>query len=134
MKQGTPSMPERLACSASCVTRSTSRSLASSSRVRPGSRPQSGGFHQLLAVGEVGAFGEIKLHQPLFHLRVSADVARPQDQPMAVERIRLSRDLVHLVVEALRLGSLRDTAGDRLVAFRRAELGGQVLVTADALA
>ena len=49
-------------------------------------------LHQNLAVGEVGAFGEVKFHQPLLHLAGvagAAGTACPQDQAMAIGRIGL---------------------------------------------
>ena len=93
-----------------------------------------GGLDQHLAVGEVGALGEIEVHQPLLHLRRLADRLRPQDQAVAVERVGLPLHLVDRVGQALGGGGGGDAPGDLLVALGRAELGGEVLVAADALA
>ena len=49
--------------------------------------------HQNLAVGEVGAFGEVEFHQPLLHLaRVAgaAGIGGPQDEAMAIGRVGLT--------------------------------------------
>jgi hypothetical protein len=45
----------------------------------------------------VGALGEIELHQPLFHPRRIAGAARPQDEAVAVERVRLARDTADII-------------------------------------
>src|SRR5512136_3011105 len=52
-----------------------------------------GSLHQHGVVGQVGALGEIEIHQPLFHLGRLADASRPADQPMRVERVGLPADL-----------------------------------------
>ena len=38
-----------------------------------------GRLHENFAVRQIRAFGEIELHQPLFHRRRGAAVARPQN-------------------------------------------------------
>ena len=63
-------------------------------------------LHQHLAVGEIAAIGEIKVHQPLLHLRRLADVARPQDQPVTIERVGLALDLVPRIDQPFARGLL----------------------------
>src|SRR5262245_23537644 len=53
-----------------------------------------GGSDQNLAIGEIGAFGEVELHQPLLHRSGIAALAGPPDQAVTIERIRLWRGLV----------------------------------------
>ena len=62
------------------------------------------------------------------------DGLRPQDQPVAVERVGLPLHLVDRVGETLFGGRRGDAAGNALVALGRAELGGEVFVPAHAFA
>ncbi len=68
MKQGTPSMPASLAEFASASTSATSSSVASlRAHLVAIEAAVDRRLHQNLAVGQIAAFAEIKLHQPLFH-------------------------------------------------------------------
>ena len=58
------------------------------------------GRDQHFVIREVGAFGEIELHQALLHARGITALARPTDQPVAIERVGLPRDGVKIVGEA----------------------------------
>ena len=91
-----------------------------------------GGLRQHRLVGEVGAFGEIQLHQPLLHLRRLADRSGPMDQAMAVGRVGLPAELVDRIDEPVLRRGGRDPRGDFLVALRRAEFGRQILLARNA--
>ncbi len=102
MKQGTPSMPASLAESASRSTSATSWSLVERVRGRPRVEADIGrSLHEHGVVGQIGAFGEIEIHQLLFHLGGFADAVCPADQPMRIERVGLPADLVDGVGETL---------------------------------
>src|SRR5262249_57372859 len=72
--------------------------------------------NEYVAVGKVGAFGEVELHQPLLHAR--GRVARPQNQAMAIERIGLTLNLVELIGQTLRCRSLGDALCDGAIMLR----------------
>ena len=135
MKQGTPSMPASLADCASRSISATSWSLASAARTSSGSRPTSVAACTSTARSvEIGAFGEIEVHQPLLHLGRFADPFRPADQPVAVERVGLPLHLVGRVDEAFFRRRGADALRDALVALGRAELGGEILLARHAFA
>src|SRR5262249_8010424 len=52
---------------------------------------------QHVAVGEIAAFGEIEIHQPLLHAPRMTCLAGPQDQAMAIERIGLALDVIEVI-------------------------------------
>src|SRR6187455_1135731 len=93
-----------------------------------------GGFDQYVAVGEVGALGEIEIHQPLFHGRRLADGVRPADQAVGIECIRLPADLVDGVGQPFERRSCADALRDAVVTFGGAELRGEVLFACDPFA
>jgi len=86
-----------------------------------------GRLHQDGVVGEIGALGEIEVHQSLFHRGRFADPFRPANQPVAVERIGLAFHFLGCVDETFLRRCRRDALCDALVALGRAELGGEVL-------
>ncbi len=90
--------------------------------------------HQHLAVGEISAFAEVELHQPLLHAGGIAAGLGPTDQAMAIERVGLSLDVVDRIGESLGRCRGGDPLGDAAITFRRAELGGEVFLPADARA
>ncbi len=135
MNIGTPWMPASLAASTSRVICSTSWSPASASRTVFGVEADIGrGLHQHGAVGEIGALGEIQIHQLLLHLRRLADAFGPADQPVRVGRVGLPLHLVRGVGEAFIRRRGDDAVGDALVAVDRAEFGGEILFARNAFA
>ena len=92
-------MPASFAESASRSISATSLSLARALRVASASRPISAAAcASTVWLVRVGALGEIKIHQPLFHLGRFADFIGPSDQAVRVERVGLATDLVHRMV------------------------------------
>jgi hypothetical protein len=86
---------------------------------------------QHLAVGEVTALTEIQFHQPLLH---ACRVGRPGDQPVAVDGVGLAFDLVTRINETGRRRGVDHALAVRIIAFNRAELGGEVVLPAHAFA
>ena len=72
---------------------------------------------QHVAVGEIAAFGEIAVHQPLLHICCMTYFAGPQDQPVAIERIGLALDVIEVVAQPLRRDRLRDALRDGAIAL-----------------
>src|SRR5690242_8219710 len=93
-----------------------------------------GRLHEHGAVREIAPLGEIEVHQTLLHPRGITALARPEDQPMAVERVRLACDPVDRVEEPLRGRRRSDAAGNSVVALDGPEFCLQVFFPADAAA
>jgi hypothetical protein len=83
---------------------------------------------------EVAALAEIKFHQPLLHGPRLAFLCGPADQPMAIERVGLALDQIAVVAQPGCRRCLDHAIVAAVVAFDRSELGGQVLLAADAFA
>ena len=98
IKQGTPSMPASLAESASRSTSATSRSLSNVARISSGRGYISRCLHEHSVVGQIGAFGEIKIHQLLFHFCAAGVSAQWINR--RIKRIGLLADFVDRVGEA----------------------------------
>ena len=93
-----------------------------------------GGLDQHIGIAEVGALGEIKIHEPLLHAPRIGDAVRPRDDAVAIERVRLPRDFVGRIGQALRGGRGGDALRDGGVALDGTEFRFQIGLAVDAFA
>jgi len=92
------------------------------------------GLRQNIRAGEIAAVAEIKLHQPLLHLRCLALGVGPVDQAMTVDGVGLALHAVRIVFEPLVRRRGDHTPRNILVGFRRAEFLCQILISRNTFA